>query len=316
MLLKSSTAGFFVGLAFTVVQGAPPASGPLQNILQNTHHSPSYRYPTDLTRDIIPKPVHSHNDYWRTVPFYSALAAGCISIEADVWLYDDVLYVGHDQSSLTPLRTFESLYIEPILDVLRGQNPTNEFLSEPTRNGVFDTSTSQTLYLFVDLKTDGHKTWPRVVEALQPLRDAGYLTRVENNETYIPGPVTVIGTGNTPLDLVAPVADRDYFFDAPLAELDSPKFKDITRLISPIASTSFARAVGDLSGDDEEFLDTKQLETIRSQISTAKERNIGARYWQTPGWPIRLRNAVWRTLLREGVALLNVDDLEATEEYF
>lgn len=53
-MLKCATAGL-AGLALTVpVLGAPPASGALQNILQNTHNSPAYEYPTDLTRGIIP----------------------------------------------------------------------------------------------------------------------------------------------------------------------------------------------------------------------------------------------------------------------
>ena len=38
-------------------------------------------------------------------------------------------------------------------------------------SGVYDTSSGQTLYLFVDLKTDGPTTWPFVLKALQPLRD-------------------------------------------------------------------------------------------------------------------------------------------------
>ena len=40
------------------------------------------------------KPFHSHNDYWRDVPFYSGLAAGAISTECDVWNIDGILYVG------------------------------------------------------------------------------------------------------------------------------------------------------------------------------------------------------------------------------
>ncbi|KAK5278230.1 hypothetical protein LTR40_009410, partial [Exophiala xenobiotica] len=63
----------------------------LQNILSNTHNSDAYTYPTDFTRGIIPKPIHSHNDYWRDIPFYSALSVGCVSVEADVWLYNNTL---------------------------------------------------------------------------------------------------------------------------------------------------------------------------------------------------------------------------------
>jgi hypothetical protein len=93
-----------------------------------------------------------------------------VSIESDVWLYNNTLYVGHEQGALTKERTFESLYINPILSVLSAQNPANStFLSSKTHNGVFDTSAGQTLYLFVDLKTDGASTWPVVVKALEPL---------------------------------------------------------------------------------------------------------------------------------------------------
>ncbi len=94
---------------------------------------------------------------------------GCVSIEADVWLYNETLYIGHEISALTPDRTFDSLYIQPILDVLKRQNPSSKFVPSPTKNGVFDTSSGQTLYLFVDVKTDGLKTWPYVVKALEPL---------------------------------------------------------------------------------------------------------------------------------------------------
>lgn len=78
------------------------------------------RYPTDATRNILPIPCHSHNDYWRRVPLLDAIHAGCISVEADVWLFKDreELYVGHGTSSLTRERTFNSLYINPLVDLL------------------------------------------------------------------------------------------------------------------------------------------------------------------------------------------------------
>jgi len=115
------------------------------------------------------KPQNSQFQDWRDVPFYSAISVGAISTEADVWLYNSTLYIGHEVSALTPNRTFSSLYIQPILSVLQAQNPSSKFVSGKTTNGVFDTSSGQTLYLFVDVKTDGETTWPAVVEALEPL---------------------------------------------------------------------------------------------------------------------------------------------------
>lgn len=116
--------------------------------------------------------------------------------------------------------------------------------------------------------------------------------------------------------MVGPVADRDYFFDGPLEALHKAENQEITHLISPIASTDFKAVVGDVASDEDPVLDDKQLSSIRDQIRVAKERGVGARYWDTPSWPIRKRDLVWRALIEEGVALLNVDDLDAVVKFF
>ncbi|KAG0156086.1 hypothetical protein PDIDSM_3262 [Penicillium digitatum] len=311
---------FLSGVFVALIAGPDPAVGAitssLQSILKNTHGSTDYGYPTDLTRDLLPIPVHSHNDYWRDEPFYTGLSHGCTSTEADVWLYNGTLYVGHDQSALTASRTLESLYINPILDVLERQNPESPFTSSPSKNGVWDTVPDRTLYFFIDVKTSGPETFKAVIAALEPLREKGYLTTVRDGRTVTNGPVTIIGTGETPFDMVAPIKDRDYFFDAPLADLNDPKYADVTGVISPVASTNFQEAVGKITVDTDPILSDDQLKALREQISTANERGIGARYWNTPHFPLRARNLVWRTLLREGVILLNVDDLDAVASYF
>jgi hypothetical protein len=77
-------------------------------------------YPTDATRDVLPIPCHSHNDYWRRVPLFDAIHWGCTGVEADVWLFNDQdeLLVGHSSSSLSPTRTLRSLYVDPLVDLL------------------------------------------------------------------------------------------------------------------------------------------------------------------------------------------------------
>lgn len=183
---------------------------------------------------------------------------------------------------------------------------------------MFDTSSGQTLYLFVDLKSSGPETFKAVIAALKPLREKGYLTTLTHNKTITAGPVTVIGTGNTPLDMVAPVANRDYFFDGPLDKLGEPENEGITALISPIASTSFGAAIGPLtlSENNSTVLSDEQFHILRSQLAVAKERGILARYWDTPAYPIRARNLLWMTLITEGVGLLNADDLASAAGFF
>ena len=109
MLSKFVISAFAV--AGVVAQSDIPLSQDLQNILANAGQGPYYTYPTDLTQEIVPKQFHSHNDYWRAIPFYSALSVGAISVEADVWLYNGTLYIGHEQSALTPARTLSLIHI-------------------------------------------------------------------------------------------------------------------------------------------------------------------------------------------------------------
>ncbi|KAL8703118.1 MAG: hypothetical protein Q9201_003709, partial [Fulgogasparrea decipioides] len=164
-------------------------------------------WPTDLTRDITTIPCHSHNDYWRRVPLYDALAAGCTGVEADVWIDEskpDDLFVGHTRKSLTSARTLRSLYIDPLLTILNNQNnppnisttttTTTNTNKETTGNklGVFDTSPTTSLTLLIDLKTASESTFPRVLEQLQPLLQAGYLTTYTPSTGLVQGPITVV----------------------------------------------------------------------------------------------------------------------------
>ncbi|KAF9691415.1 hypothetical protein EKO04_010671 [Ascochyta lentis] len=295
-----------------LVYAPAEASGALQNILKNTDRTDKYRYPTDFTRDIEPKPFHSHNDYWRDVPFYSGLAAGAISTEADVWLVDGTLYVGHEPSALTKSRTLESLYINPILDTLHRMNPESPFLPDGSSNGVFDTAPFQTLYFFIDFKTAADELWPAVLQALEPLRNGSWLSTYDG-KSFSERPVTVIGTGNTELSDVRKYLPRDVFLDAPLAQLGEPRYKDLTSNEAIIASTNFAATFGEIRKPE---LNDTQLAKLRKQIDIAHQKGIKARYWNQPNWPIKTRNAIWRTLWEEGIDLLNVDDLKAAAEFW
>ena len=87
---------------------------------------------------------------WRDVPLLSALTFGVASVEADVWLINKTLFVsalhvlqilkdvytmvqvGHETGALTKTRTLDSLYIQPLLQVLGRQNPKDPFTVNDT----------------------------------------------------------------------------------------------------------------------------------------------------------------------------------------
>lgn len=148
-----------------------------------------------------------------------------------------------------------------------------------------------------------------MLEALQPLRDAGYLTTYYSNGTFVRSAVTVIRTGNSPLDPIRTLDPRDYFFDGPLANLSGGDIFKPT--LSPIASTGFAGAVG---WNELGTISNGQLTRLRELVVGAHALGIQARFWDTPGWPVSARNNVWKVLLESGVDWLNTDDVEAASE--
>lgn len=298
-------------------------------------------YPTDATRDIQPIPCMSHNDEWRSVPLFEALHYGCTGVEADVWQVDgeDELFVGHSQTALTRNRTFRSLYLNPLEELLDSMNP-DTGPSDPSRHGVFDVDPEQTLVLLVDFKTDGEALFPLVSSQLETLRRKNYLTYWDGFAMHSRA-ITVVGTGNAPFNLIiANQTYRDIFFDAPLDLLWEPEEGDptstpplphhpslfggsgqgntgIEHITSPAdfnatnsyyASLSFTSSIGfPWTGR----LTASQLALIRGQIRGAKRRGLKARYWSTPDWPTSLRNYIWETVMLEGADVLNVDDLRS-----
>ncbi|KAF8486716.1 hypothetical protein JB92DRAFT_2799120 [Gautieria morchelliformis] len=275
-------------------------------------NSPLLQYPTSFTQNIVPKAIHSHNDYWRDVPLLTALSFGVASVEADVWLVNGTLMIGHERAALTKDRTFDSLYIQPLVTIINQANPKEPFTADQTvPNGVFDTASGVPLQLLVDIKTDGVQTLPFVLSALEPLRSAGFLTTFANS-TLTLRPVTVVGTGNSPLEPIKALEPRDLFFDAPLTELSVQTNTTWTPELSPIASTDYATAVG-WSGIGN--ISAAQKANITKFVHDAQSRGIASRFWDTPGWPIFARNAIWQELLDDGAFWLNADDLEAASSF-
>ena len=273
---------------------------------------------------------HSHNDYWRPYPLFSALAVGCASVEADIWLSPDGedLLVGHDKRSLSFKKTLRSMYIDPLLQILNSMNRPEmygDFNSTQQRHGVFLTEPHKTLILFIDVKDDPVKTWPLVLRQLGPLYDMGYLSRHDRtmgtNQSFWPGPVTVVGTGSIvrrrDINMGTNLEEwqqRHYaFLDAPLDSLTETGFSQGADFYGEYelenefytASASFTRAIGSVRTG---FSD-RQIETLRKQLRIAKDRNLKSRFWGLPAWPISYRDYVWEILDQEGIDLVNANDI-------
>ena len=290
-------------------------SGALQSVMQswqtaNDSVNLLSPWPGEFTEDIIAKPCHSHNDYSRKIPLYGALAAGCTGVEADVWLPDNNdgtgLRVGHRHSSLTADRTLASLYVQPLSEILQNLNRNCTSLS-----GIFQTDPNQTLVLLIDFKSNGTQLWPLVNAQLQPLRQGGWLRHWNGTSGKItPGPLTIVATGNAPYDLVvANHTYRDIFFDAPLDDVSSDLYNSTT---SYYASARLSKAVGSpVFGR----FKAGGMRAMATQVEEAKNKELVSRYWDTPAWPVSVRDRVWNVLVKSRVGMLNVDDLESASRW-
>ncbi|KAI9641316.1 Altered inheritance of mitochondria protein 6 [Ciborinia camelliae] len=197
----------------------------------STSHSGPYWHP-NFTTSITPINCWSHNDEHQPIPLYTALAAGCIAIEADCFtsshypsswipfsrapkISENDLLVGHATSELHPSRTLSALYLNPLLEILTQQNLA---AGNPAKKvGVWNENPHLSLHLTIDYKTvsSGHDGIPILYSLLEPLRAAGFLTYYDTRtEKLVPGPITIVGTGDADFDLICTYERVSIFKDA------------------------------------------------------------------------------------------------------
>lgn len=100
-------------------------------------------------------PGHAHNDYVNENPLHDALENGFTSVEADVHLVKNQLYVSHDHpKKLKPEITLESLYLDPLKEHIAQHNGH----VYPDYNGFF--------YLMIDFKTAAASTYKKLKSVL------------------------------------------------------------------------------------------------------------------------------------------------------
>ncbi|CAD0093959.1 unnamed protein product [Aureobasidium mustum] len=289
--------------------------------------------------NVLPVPCHSHNDYWRRTPLYAALGSGCISVEADVWLFDDDLFVGHSIKSLNSVSTLRSMYLDPLHRILEAANAESAIGGVATdgKQGVFATYPTQTLVLLVDFKTEGPETYSKLHEQLQGFRNSGWLTHW-NGTDRVERPITIVVSGNAPFDIIANANTtyRDVFYDAPLTSLEADGDPTTTSASGNASAQTSSLSTQDMLkykyNPSNSWYASSNLKTVEHGIASwfavtpdeieklgqhmrqAELRGLRSRYWGTPRWPRSLRDQIWQILLQQGASILNVDDLRAARK--
>jgi len=231
--------------------------------------------------------AHAHNDYHHTRPLLDALDHGFCSVEADIFLVDGQLLVGHVPTELKPKRTLQALYLDPLRRRVQDNG------GRVYRNGPQFT-------LLIDVKTDAGRTYPVLAEVLVGYADM--LTSVRNGVVEERA-VTVIISGNRAEQVVADAPLRYVGIDGRLVDLDTQRPSHLVPLISDNWRNHFRwRGQGPMP--------EQERQKLRGIVEKAHEKGRRVRFWATPDDP-----AVWRELADAGVDLLNADDLAGLERF-
>ncbi|MBC6611354.1 hypothetical protein H8B15_10490 [Hymenobacter sp. BT507] len=227
---------------------------------------------------------HSHNDYWRPHPLFDALQLGFKSVEADVFLIDSTLQVGHERAALRPDRTLQSLYLDPLRQL----------------NGQYYTKPAE-LWLYVDFKNDGPATYARLKQVLGRYREL-----LSTPQQPRPGGVRVMLTGGYPRQQVLAEPDRLVFLDGQLTDLQPELAAAIPAVNADWQKTFRWDGVGQMPAAE-----ATRLRQLNDQAVRTSQK---VRFWDLPAATAAQRQAVWQELLRYPALLVGADELSELKQ--
>jgi hypothetical protein len=236
--------------------------------------------------------AHAHNDYEHSRPLLDALDHGFTSVEADVYLVDGELRVGHDPEDLRPGRTLQSLYLDPLAQRVR------------QGHGHVFAGSRQRLQLLVDIKNNGVATYTEIDRVLRDYRKM--LTGYHKGKVKS-GAVTVVISGDRPRDLMAAQRERYAFYDGRLTDLGLGG-ASLTPLISDNWTNHFSWL-----GQGE--MPAAERARLREIVTTAHDDGQQVRFWATPDTAGPAREAIWRELVAADVDHINTDDLAGLQRF-
>jgi len=232
--------------------------------------------------------AHSHNDYAHSRPLLDALDQGFCSVEADIFLVDGALLVGHSRSGLSPDRTLQTLYLDPLRERVR-RNSGRVYPGGPE------------FWLLIDLKTDWHQLYPALHTVL-----AGYsnvlseFTRTEK----VSRAITVVISGDRALEMFDRRPVNYAAYDGQLSDLDSNTNSALIPWISANWPSQFKwKGRGEFPAPEKQKL--------VDLANKAKERGQLLRFWGGPDQP-----AFWAELHAAKVGLINTDNLAGFRAWF
>jgi alkaline phosphatase len=224
--------------------------------------------------------AHSHNDYAQNKPFTSAYQARFGSMEADIFLSHDSLYVGHEKADIARHRSLQALYLDSVAYYIR-------------QNGGFPYENHEwKLQLLIDVKTSAVSTLNALVKVLESYPDI-----IQCNS------LTIVITGNRPAlkkwTLYPAFVKFDGRFKEKYSESVWARIEMVSSDLSEIIKWNGSGVIG-----------TTDSIHLAAAVEQAHARGKKARFWGAPDFP----NA-WIQLMHANIDWINTDHIQELADF-
>lgn len=235
------------------------------------------------SQSILTIPGHAHNDYEHEIPLFQAIENGFISVEADVHLINNELFVSHDApAELNPEKTLEALYLKPLKQIIENNK------------GEIYKGYGGDFYLFVDVKTEANATYEKLKQILEKYKE---ILSSADGEKFNKKNVTIVLSGNRAIDKVLNDDHKLIFLDGRPQDLE----KNVSSIYMPVISENYNKY---LTWKGEGGIDTLEKEKFLTLVSQTHQQGKKLRLWASPE-----NERVWTFLLENGANLINTDKL-------
>ncbi|MBV6639861.1 MAG: phosphatidylinositol-specific phospholipase C/glycerophosphodiester phosphodiesterase family protein [Cyclobacteriaceae bacterium] len=232
--------------------------------------------------------AHAHNDHEHKKPLLEALAHGFTSVEADVHLAFNELYVVHDApespEDWSNIPTLEDLYLIPLQQWVQ-QN-----------NGKVYPGYNKFFYLMIDFKTAAEPTYLKLKEVLKSYESILSVVG-EDGKDQMDKPIKVFISGNRPIDELLKDKEKLAGLDGRPVDLE----KEYPHAVMPVISDNYRNF---LSWNGTGKVNKKELKKTKAMIKHAHDQGKLVRLWAAPDKP-----ESWEFLHAIGVDLINTDRL-------
>ncbi len=232
----------------------------------------------------LPNPVvngHSHNDYLRARPLMEALEAGMCSIEADVFLIDGELRVGHELETAKKGPTLYQSYIAPLVEREKVGGRLGKDWPEVT--------------LLVDVKADGVAVCEKLEEMV-----AQFPGTFSTDDSV--SAVRVVVSGDRPVDMILGSDEGWLALDGRRDDLG----KGISVRRMPLVSIDWGWVGYNKNVD----LPAVNFEKAKGFADAVRSEGRKSRFWGVPD-----RADFWGLMGKLGVDWLNTDRPAALREW-